>query len=42
VARHRFVGGNHELFDDPMGNIALGAHDIFRLPLQIENNFSFG
>ena len=41
-ARHRFVGGDHELFDDAMGDIALGADDVFRQPLQVEDDFRFG
>ncbi len=38
LPRDGFVGGDHEFFDDPMGDIALGADDVFRQPLQIEND----
>ena len=38
LARHRFVGGDHEFLNDPVGDIALGADDIFRHALQVEND----
>ena len=41
MARDRFVGGDHEFFDDPVRYVALGAHDVFRQALQIENDFGF-
>src|SRR5262245_38283926 len=35
----RFIGGDHEFLYDPVGNVALGAHYIFRRSLNVEDNF---
>src|SRR5262245_65602920 len=35
----RFIGGDHEFLYDPVGNVALGPHYIFRRSLDVEDNF---
>src|SRR5262245_5338681 len=39
---YRLISGDHEFFDDSVGDAALGAHDILRHPLDVEDNFCFG
>ncbi len=41
MACDRFVGGDHEFFNYSMGDVALGADDVFRHALQVENDFRF-
>jgi hypothetical protein len=38
VAGHGFVGGDHELLDDAVRHVALGAHDGRDAALQIEQD----
>ena len=42
LAGYGFIGRDHELLDDPVSDVALRPHDIFRQALQVENDFRLG
>ncbi len=41
VLRHRFVGYEHELLDNPVGDVALERDDRFDHPLVVQDDFRF-
>ena len=42
VAGHRLVGGDHELLDDAVGHVALGAADVPYVAHQVEEDLRLG
>src|SRR5262245_47113881 len=36
------IGGDHEFFNDSVGNVALGPNDVFRYALEIKDNLRLG
>ena len=42
VAGHRLVGGDHELLDDTVGHVALGAADVAYIAHQVEVDLGLG